>query len=99
MLRGGNGLPSGVVGAAHELMVCVDLLKLGWTVFRNVAPNGPADLVIMKGAITIRVEVTTGNRSASGLVMHPPKRAERYRFDVLAIVLHDGTLEYRPALP
>lgn len=37
----------GHAGAWAEMMACAWLLKKGYEVFRNVAPSGPADLVIM----------------------------------------------------
>ncbi len=106
MARIRNALPSkrtigavspGSVGAAHELLVCADVLKRGWTVYRNVSPHGDADLVIAKGETMLRVEVTTAVRYHTGTVNYPPKDAHKH--DLLVLVFHDGTIEYRPALP
>ncbi len=91
-----GAIAPGSVGAAHELMVCADLLKRGWSVFRNVSPHGDADLVIFCGETMHRVEVTTAVRAVNGAAIFPPKDAAK--FSVLVLVFHDGTIEYRPAL-
>lgn len=95
-LAGNERIGASNVGAAHELVVCVDLLRHGWTVFRNVSPVGCADLVAVRDGKIIMVEVTTARRTAGGSLSFSP-RSTRHRYDVLALVTHLGGIEYRPA--
>ncbi|HEY4710097.1 MAG TPA: hypothetical protein VIH46_08005 [Candidatus Acidoferrales bacterium] len=47
----------GDLGAAYELAVAADLIKRGFDVFRNLSPNGPADLLVIKSKKILRVQV------------------------------------------
>ncbi len=82
----------------HELVVCVDLLRRGYHVFRAVAPNCACDLLILKDGTLTRVEVTTGYIGLKGNLAHPVK--DPNRFDLLAVVTYreDGRedIVYRP---
>lgn len=82
-------------GAISELRVAVDLLVRGYNVFRALSPSCPCDLVILNNNNILRVEVTTGKYSPSGIVQYPPHNPELY--DMLAVVLHDG-IHYFPDL-
>ena len=53
-------LPPTSVGALHELVVAVDLLKKGYAVFRSLSPACSCDLAILKEKRLLRVEVKTG---------------------------------------
>jgi hypothetical protein len=51
---------AGDIGALSELAACAWLLRRGYEVFRNVSPNGPADLVAWRpGYDPILVDVKT----------------------------------------
>lgn len=91
-------LSPGNVGAAHELVVTVDLLRRGYTVFRNVGPHGPADLVALRNRKALLVEVTTCNVNNDGSLAYPRKDDDAHFFDVLALVTHAGEVTYVPAL-
>ena len=85
---------TGDIGAAHELIVCADLLKKGYSVFRAQSPNCPCDLMLLNSdGRAIRVEVTTGRILSDGGVRSITK--DNNRFDVLAIVTHDWRIFYR----
>jgi hypothetical protein len=45
------------LGAACELIVCADLLRRGFSVYRNVSPAGVTDLVALKDGRVLRVQV------------------------------------------
>ncbi len=78
-----KNMDKGSVGAMHEMIVCCDLLKHGYNVFRNVAPTGKCDLIIHRfGGSILRVEVT-GYRLNRGGIVYPKK--EHKGFDILAI--------------
>ena len=87
-------LSSGVVGGMHEMLVCVDLLRRNFFVYRSVTQSAPFDLMAFKDGKYYSVEVTTGNYTASGGFYRPVKDASK--FDVLAIVMHDGKIFYEP---
>ena len=93
-------LSPGITGARHELLVCADLIGRGFEVFRAVAPHG-CDLAILQDKRLYRVEVTTGHiyttQKGRRSLYHPQKNFDK--FDVLALVLLDGTIEYLPQLP
>lgn len=77
-------IPVCLQGCAGELAVAADLLLRGYHVFRTVCANAPVDLIIMDDAgQLLRVEVKTGTAQP---------RHEKY--DVLARVLRDGSVEY-----
>lgn len=54
------GLSTGKVGAISELIVCADLLKKGWEVFRTVSQSCSCDLIVIKNKKILRIEVRTG---------------------------------------
>lgn len=85
---------TGCVGAASELLVCADLLRLGWNVFRSVSPVSPFDLIIVRDtSLLLRVEVRTAFNHKGKIAC--PKHGT---YDVLAIV-RDCEIVYRPELP
>lgn len=90
------GLAPGTVGAVHELMVCVDLAKRGFGVFRSVSPNCECDLLGIVNGRTFRIEVTTGLRSPTGRLFHGQK--DGAKFDLLVIVEKSGNILYNPPL-
>jgi Holliday junction resolvase len=50
-------ISKGTLGALNELRIAVNLLSLGWQVFRALSPNGPADLIAVKGRTILKVQV------------------------------------------
>jgi hypothetical protein len=90
-------LNSGTVGAMHELLACADLMRRGFEVFRAVSPSSPFDMAAFKDGKLIRIEVTTGFYTPAGALIHPKK--DFTRFDLLAVVLRDGGLLYKPHAP
>jgi len=89
----GKLLPSSVTGAIHELLVCAELMKRGYYVFRAQSPACPCDLVAMKDGDLFKIEVTTGRNSTSKLSF--PKKKGSYLFDFMAIVLKDNSIRWR----
>lgn len=97
-----RGISPGTVGAIAEMLVCADLLRRGYDVFRAVSPNSPADLVVLYEHKLYSIEVRTGYRKFAGsdgyVVTNP-----RHFANILAVVIHGdgGTPEifYTPALP
>jgi predicted nucleic acid-binding Zn ribbon protein len=94
-------LSSGTSGALKELAVCIDLMKMGWNVFRAVSPSCPCDLMIAKDSFSLRVEVKTGYVNLDGSIRHSGFRTDENKMfpDIIAIVMGDGTVIYQPSLP
>ncbi len=83
------------VGAIQEMLVCADLIKKGYDVFRAICSSCPCDIIILKNNQLLRVEVTTGYiTSANGYVKIPTK--DYSKFDILAIVLGNSEIIYDP---
>ena len=74
----------GVRGARNEIIAVLDLLRQGFTVYRNIAAHGVVDLLGIKRGQVVRIQV----KSEVG-------RHGLRRNDVLAVVTHDGLLRYR----
>lgn len=85
------------VGALHEILVCADLLKQGYDVFRSVSSSSSCDIIAMKNKVIHRVEVTTGRYDNYGVVIHAKK--DFNKFDILAVVTRtDRIIRYTPHL-
>lgn len=94
------GLPTGAIGAVHEMVVSVDLMRRGYDVFRALSPSGACDLVAFRGDDLLRVEVKTATRNHKGAVAFGGKARTLARgtYDVLAFVFHSGEIVYEPPL-
>lgn len=92
------GLPTGTVGAMHELKVSVDLLHKGFEVFRSVSQSTSCDLLAMRNGKILRIEVKTNYENPeNGKKMHvKPKHPEKH--DVLASVYPLSGIVYTPEL-
>jgi hypothetical protein len=84
-------LPTGTVGAMHEMLACADLLRRGYAVFRAVSPSCICDLIVLNKDRLVRVEVTTGYRKNDKLLF--PKK-DPSKFDLLLVVEHNGTVNH-----
>ncbi len=80
-------------GAMHELLVCADLMRRGYDVFRAQSPSCPCDVIAMIDGQTYKVEVTTGYMREDGQFSYP-KKNNRYDYDIIAIVFHNGDILY-----
>lgn len=88
------------VGTAAELIVCVDLMKRGFEVFRAISHTCSCDIVILRDGILQRVEVKTSYRWANGKTTCALPANQRGRHDVLAkVFLTENVIEYTPDLP
>ena len=86
---------SGNSGAMGELKVAADLMANDFSVFRNMGPNGPVDMVaVSPGGMVHLVQVTLGRRkgpwATSGFSSHGRVKI----WNVLAICYPDK-IEYR----
>lgn len=88
-------IPPGTVGAIHELVASIDLMKNGYHVFRALSPSCQCDLLLLIGEKVLRVEVTTGTLHTNGTLYFPAK--QKHRFDILAVVC-GNKVTYFPSL-
>lgn len=88
---------AGSIGAASELIVATDLLRLGFEVYRSVSPQAGCDLLVVKpdakkGSVygkTFRVEVKTGHRSGlNNDRLNISGKPDKAKYDVLAVVVN-----------
>ena len=86
-----KNLCSGTIGTINELIVCTDLMKKGYAVFRAVSYSCSCDLVIFKDKKLSRVEVTSG-WFVNGKVKGRPHKKENY--DIMAIVIAGEKIFY-----
>ena len=91
------GLPPYVVGEMNELLVAIDLLKLGYDVYRSVTGRGLCDLVAIsrETGVATRVEVKTAY-NVKGRVQS--SNGAQNKFDVMARVFWNGEITYDPPL-
>jgi hypothetical protein len=88
-------LTTGKVGAIGELIVCADLLRRGYDVYRAVSQSAPFDIAILSGGQLRRIEVRTGQRLAGGGVTYAKNRIEA---DHVAVVVEGTVRFYEPEL-
>ncbi len=81
-------------GAFAELMVCADLLRKHFEVFKAVSAGASCDLIVMKNGAMTRIEVKCGRVNLDGRVTINLNR-NIGKFDVLAIVDRRGTINYQ----
>jgi hypothetical protein len=89
------GVASGTVGAIAELMVCADLMKQGYEVFRAMSPASNCDVLAIKGEVIKKYEIRTGQyyQTKNGLNLHYP-RARTEGKDVIVVTHHDSKIHY-----
>lgn len=86
-----KGLSTSTTGALNEYRVAIDLLSKGYEVFRSMSPNCTCDIVIRKVGILQTLEVKTGYKLPSGVLVHPKPI---YKTDILAVVSRGGVITY-----
>jgi hypothetical protein len=93
-----SALSASSIGAVSEMLVCVDLSREGFEVFRAVSPAATCDLLALKDGRTYRIEVKTARRNRRCRWQYDRKRLNPDRYDVLVLVEPDGLIHYRPSL-
>lgn len=78
--------PTSTVGTVSELLTCAYLLKMGYSVFRSVSPSCSCDLIAIRDAEMLRVEVTTGYQRTDGKIQHC-KAKQVKKFDLLCVAV------------
>ena len=67
----GLDIPSASVGSISEMMVCADMLRKGYHVFRTVSNASFCDVVAIKGNEIMFIEVRTGYITNAGKLSFP----------------------------
>lgn len=68
-------------GAHSEMVAAAWAYGQGFDVFRNQAPSGPIDLILVKGRETIRCDVKTGSLPNKQGAMASPVLSAQQRAD------------------
>jgi len=91
--------PTQFTGAISELLVCIDLIRRSYYVFRSLTSNCPCDLLAMKDGKVLKIEVKTASKSkVTGKILPDFTKLPWHEFDVFAAVI-DGEVQYIPELP
>jgi hypothetical protein len=77
-------MPTATVGAMTELLICADLIRRGYDVFRAVSPACYCDIIARKEEVTLNVEARTGFKSGARLQF-----LKRYRQGVTCMAMLD----------
>lgn len=88
----GNGqfaVNTSATGAISELLVCADLYRHGYEVFRALCMCCSCDLVVLKYGKLLRVEVKTGGLNENGKRSTLPL-PDSSKYDLLCVVYPDG---------
>jgi hypothetical protein len=89
---------SGSIGACAEIVVCADLLRRGYDVYRSISPNADCDLIVGQRGALVRVEVKSAKVKGNRTTYHRHKLCKT-KYDVLAIVsLNENRILYTPDL-
>lgn len=90
---------TGAVAEANEMLVAIDLLQRGYEVYRSAFPAQSCDMLVRTpdapADYHLRIEVTSGNYTGSGTLVHPERDPSKY--DVMAVVAN-GKITYKPEL-
>jgi hypothetical protein len=89
----------GTKGTITEFLVCVDLMKRGYNVFRAISPNSPFDIIAVNHQATHRIEITSGNMIGEKLIYNKHNKWKDH-FDIIAVVILSGNkIIYIPEIP
>lgn len=76
-------------------MVCVDLMYMGYEIFRAESPSRSCDLIALRNGKPLKIEVRTGSkRKDGGIGNYGRGKLKPERYDILAVVLHNGEIYY-----
>lgn len=88
----------GSIGACAEMVICADLLRRGYDVYRSLSPNADCDLIISFKGKLCRVEVKSAIYKR-GRPMFRRERLDQTKFDMLALAfLRESRVIYQPSL-
>ena len=88
-----DNIHPGILGDVNELLVCADLLKKGYEVFRSISHTCSCDLIAMKDGMMIRVEVKSAYLKKNGKFSYAKGKNS---YDLLALVLNYSSIHYLP---
>lgn len=89
-----DGVSGGSVGAAHEMLVCVDLLRKGFEVFRSVSPHSKCDLIARNNGSQYTIEVRTCATRVDGSLSLSKANMNDHYYDIYAAVTRTGGIHY-----
>lgn len=89
-------------GSLGKALATADLLRRGYHVFENVSHFGPCDLVAIKEAKVVRVEVKSSSVIEDLYSYKNTRKSQKGKyllgrdFDVFSFISYDGKIEYFP---
>lgn len=90
-----KNITTGNIGAIGEIMVCQDLLRRSYDVFRSISPASKIDLIATKDKAVYKIEVRTGQYKKNNILWYTTNK----HADIMAIVTFvDSKIHYFPSL-
>jgi len=83
------------IGEINEMVVCIDLIKRGYQVYRAFEPTHSFDILVIKDGKMLKIEVKTETVLPSGSRCIT-KDIDPAKFDVLARVANLSEITYEP---
>ena len=83
-------LNRGQMGAVSELIICADLLKKGFYVFRAVSPSCFCDLIVTDGKKTLKIEVKSGRKTKNGVIHFQKNSSHLELIDIFAVAFKNS---------
>lgn len=80
-----KSISTGTVGAMSEMVVAVDLMKRGYSVFRALSQSCLCDLVAYKDGKSLLIEVRTGYEQDNGKMFFPTNVRDKGRQDIFGV--------------
>lgn len=78
-------ITASIFGDINELLVCIDLMKKNYLVFKALNRSSSLDLVAIKRNKKFCIEVTSGHK-VNGVVQYNKRRWKK-NYDILAVVV------------
>jgi len=88
-----NGVCPSTVGTISEMVVAVELMKSGWSVFKSLSPASAFDLIAFKNGEMKKIEVKTGYRVGGNI--QKPRHSHNFH-DHFAVVVNGSEINYTP---
>jgi predicted AAA+ superfamily ATPase len=88
-----KNITTGNIGAIGEVMVCQDLMRKNYDVFRAISPASKIDLIATKDKVIYKIEVRTGQYKKNNTLWYTTNK----HADIMAIVTFiDNKIHYFP---
>ena len=95
-LRENLNISSGKVGTISELLVCIDLMKKGWEVYKAIYQSSFCAAIAIKNGVILKLEIRTGyyNKNKDGGLNLHYARNKIYDKNVAVYTAYDNKIHY-----